>query len=599
MAFNPTTAELWSEIEAAMRETDEHVEPSDAILRRLTGRWYKKSHETDPADPENFGYSFVSNILPQLGMDDPEVRVKPDRVIGHRIIGEAMKDGINSVVKDIGWVKRHRAVYMDFLRIRGVTLHYLDEETRFSRGAVTPQVKRINPSHVFLDTMEDDLEQVAFIGHWYYADQDDLLNDPRIDDAMKAKIVPSAQNDNVNLQAYDKEGDTKVYRKRVVMYSVWMRATNTLRWLCDCDKTRDIFPQQKYYGPPSGPYQFYDAYPVPNEVWPLSPLIAVEDQSRDLNIHAAAMGRAAARRKSIGLVESSNPDLGQKLVNAKDGEILAVKGITGQHVMIEVGGASIEQYQYTEYIRNRLDRVSGLTATVQGMVGKADTATEAEIAAQAHSGRVGYLKKQIKEASEGSLDKVGWFLFNTEGIVIAVSRRDNMTGQMTEGLFFGGPMPTDQGATWSDFGIVVELNTLQRQAQTKRDMFEYYQICAGIFPVMPQMPWVRWMNVLRDLGAPYGMEDKADDWVIPEMLGMVSQPDHIPPSAVLGPYQTPPRGRGTQGAIRSPHTPGGQPTGQPTVPGQGQPGGRPTIGVGGSTTGPRPNSQSTSLIGAA
>ncbi|KKM76789.1 hypothetical protein LCGC14_1376610 [marine sediment metagenome] len=582
MAFNPSTEDLWLEIQAALEETNQHVEPAEDILRRLTGRWYRTDmRQTDP-DPENFGYAFMSNILPQLGMANPEVRVKPARVIGHRTIGQAMRDGLNSWLGDVRFGQKHETVYVDFLRIRGITLHYLDEETRFSRGAVTPQVKRLAPRQVYIDSLEGDLDLVAFIGHWYWVDEDDLLADMRIDPEVKAALIPQDDSDETK-GAFKKKSHTEVNRKRVKIYSTWIRTTNMIRWIADCDKTRDVFPPTKFYGPPSGPYQFYDAYPVPDQTWPLSPLIAVEDQNRDLNIHALAMGRSAARRKTIGLVEANNPDLGQKLVEARDGEILAVKGITGNHVIIDLGGVRPEQYQYSEFIRNRLDRVSGLTATVQGMVGQAETATEAQIASQALAGRVGFLKMAVKRATGESLDRIGWYLYNTEGIIIPVNRRDPYTGEQIEGVFFGGPIGAE-GASWDDFDVEIELNTMQREMQSRKDMLEFYQIFMGIVPIMVAYPWVRWMNVLRDVAISYGMEDKPDEWVIPELFGAFSQPPQYPVSQLMGGMQVPPRGQGTQGRQPSVWTPGGQQTSQP--PGAQTPQNR--VGSTGRVGGPRP-----------
>jgi hypothetical protein len=263
-------------------------------------------------------------------------------------------------------------------------------------------------------------------------------------------------------------------------------------------------------------------------------MVAVEDQVADLNAHARAMARAAARRKSIGLVEANNPDLGDKLTNAEDGEILPVKGLTGNHVVIELGGVTQDQYAYTEYARQRLDRISGLTATVQGNVGKANTATEAKIADDALSNRVLFLRNRIKKADEASMWRTCWWLFHTEGIVIPVNRRDPYTGEMLEGLFFGGPSPTDQGATFDDFSISVKLQEENDQRQQTQVM-GFYQVFFQIRQAAPMMPWVRWMNVLRDMAEAWGMQDASDEWAIPEFFGAFGQPPQFPPSAMLGP----------------------------------------------------------------
>ena len=563
--FDPTTEELYLEIQAAIDETVQHTAPAQDLVRRYTGRWYRQDSGDQDPDPENFGYSFLSNILPQLQIDNPAVRVEASRVIGHSIISQAMNDGINTVIQEVDWAEIHLPVMAEFCFCRGVTLHFIKEDARFSRGTVTPAVKKVPCARFFQDSLAEETEEDEFRGHWFYADLNDLENDPRVIKAALAHISPTGEGDvgepspSSEKQAYKKRSASDLGRKRVKVYSVWLRKKNVIRVLAQGSKTVELYPETEYWGDPFGPYQLYDAYPVPGQAWPLSPLIAVEDQTTDLNIHARAMGRSAARRKSIGLVEASNPDLGSKLTDAEDGEILLVKGITGNHVIIEVGGVTQQQYVITEYLRERLDRISGMTATVQGSVGAANTATEAQIADSALSNRIGYLRRRVLKATERSLLKVGWFLFHTEGIIIPVNRRDQYSGEQLEGLFFGGPWPTDAGATWDDFQLRVMPYSMQRESEQMMQgrTLGFLQVFYDAMEKAPFMPWVRWMSLLRDVGQAFHMEDKADEWVIPEMFGAFSMPQQAPTSGLL---QAPPVGQRPGGPPYRSNA--GQPNGQ-------------------------------------
>ncbi len=540
--FDPTTDELYREVIAAIEETAQQTDPAQDIVRRYTGRWYRKDHGEQDPDPENFGYSFLSNILPQLAIDNPSVSVSASRVVGHALISQAMDDGINAVIQEADWTEIHLPVLAEFCLCRGVTLHFIKEDARFSRGSVTPAVKRVPCARFFQDSLAEDPDEDEFRGHWFYADLNDLLNDERVNKEALATLSPLGQGDEGTPQTkatktYPKKSASDLGRKRIKVYSVWLRHKNVIRVLAEGSKVVELYDETPYWGEQAGPYQLYDAYPVPGQCWPLSPLIAVEDQVQDLNIHARAMGRSAARRKSIGLVEANNPDLGDKLTDAEDGEIMAVKGITGNHVIIEVGGVTPQQYTITEYLRQRLDRISGMTATIQGSVGDANTATEAAIADSALSNRIGFLRNRVIKATERSLRKVAWFLFHTEGIIIPVNRRDQYSGEQLEGLFFGGPWPTDQGATWDDFSLRIMPFSMQRESEQgmQARTLGYLQIFYDAMERAPSMPWVRWMNLLRDVGQAFQMEDKADEWVIPEIFGAFSQPQQFPPSQLMQP----------------------------------------------------------------
>jgi hypothetical protein len=207
-----------------------------------------------------------------------------------------------------------------------------------------------------------------------------------------------------------------------------------------------------------------------------------------------------------------------------------------------ISGVDPKQYQYTEYARNRLDRISGLTATVQGNVGAADTATEAQIADTHFKDRTGYLTRRIKLAHEENLYNIAWYMFNTRGIAIPVNRRDAYSGELVEGMFFGGPSPGQMGVTWDDFNLTIKLNTLQREATAAANMERWYQLFMDVMTRAVQMPWLRPLNILRDIESTLGMEGKTDDWVIAEIFGGTAQPPLFPPSQVLGSRPVPARG---------------------------------------------------------
>lgn len=565
--FQPSTEELWQEVKAAMELTAEHVEPAMDILRRLTGRFYTRKHKGQDADPENHGYAFVSNMLPQMGVDEPSIKVNAARIIGHQTVSQAIRDGLEAWSRDVGYQELLAPVFIDFLVVRGILLHYLDEDGRFSRGLVTPAVKRVAPERFFIDALADDPGTDKLRGHWYWADLDELLADPEVNPQAASALSPQDEGDaSAEVEpAFQKRRAGDLARRRVKCYSVWLRDSGELRVLVEGARSIELYPPRQFYGPADGPYELFDCYPVPGQPWPLSPLAAVEDQSLDLNIHARAMGRAAARRKSMVLVEANNPDLGDSLVNAEDGEIVPVKGITGNHVQIEIGGVTKEQFTYTEYVRDRLDRISGLTATVQGSVGDADTATEAQIAQNALTNRIGYIRHRGRVSQTNSLDKIGWFLFHTEGILIPVNRRDPYTGELFEGLFIGGPSPTDMGATWDDFSLQVLVHGPAQRAEDRATMVEFYTLFMEIVTNAPAMPWVRTMTLLRDLAGAYGLEDKVEEWVIPELFGDFTQPQLVPPSLAMGaapvpqqrgggfpPMRSRGRGRAGQGVGQAP-----------------------------------------------
>jgi len=549
MPFDPTPTDMWIEIDNALEETKQHCEPVKDIVRRINGRWYRADAAGEDPDPENHGYAFLSNVLPQLGLDTPQVKTEAARIIGHARVAQAMEDGTNAWLRDVRYGEFMERVLLDFILLRGIVLHYLDEDSRFSRGIVTPAVARVSPHRFLIDPLAESPDQAQFMGHWYWMDIDEIRRsdaiNPELRDRLAGQTSPESPEDR-QTDPYNRGRGSSDARKRHKVYMIWLRELNELRFYTEADRGAELFQRRPAYGSPDGPYVLFDAYPVLDSVWPLSPLVAVEDQARDLNIHARAMGRAAARRKSMALVEATNGSLADQVANAEDGEIVVASGITGQMVEIEVGGVTPAQYTTTEYLRNRLDRISGLTATIQGNVGAANTATEAAIASQGLNARLGFLQRKVIQGTEASIRRVSWLLFHTDGIAIPVNRRDPYSGEMVEGLFLGGPSPTDEGATWDDFDFKILPYSMQREdpAAAQARVMGYFGVFVQVMGQAPYMPWVRWAAVLRDLADAFQMPATSDEWCIWEVLGAFSQPEQTPASMAFPPMQP-----GQQGGI--------------------------------------------------
>ena len=174
-------------------------------------------------------------------------------------------------------------------------------------------------------------------------------------------------------------------------------------------------------------------------------------------------------------------------------------------------------------------------------------------------------------------------LFHTEGIIIPVNRRDPYSGEALEGLFLGGPFPTDRGAMWEDFNLKIVQYSMQRenQAMMQSRVIGFYQLFERIMERAAMMPWVRWMSVLRDCADAFNMAGKAEEWVIPEMFGAFSQPEQAPVSSLLG-SQGPPQRHSLSPPMRSM-------AGQPNrLGGQDQ---EPGLNFGNSTNSARANGQ--------
>lgn len=544
--FDPPPDVLLREVQEAEKVRDEHLTGINRLIKEYVGRWYRGSKDVqsvvqglDDTDnnPEPYSYSYVTNMLPALIFDNPSVNVKARRTIGYRVVQEAMKNGLRGWIEDVDYQAPLEQVILDMLFFRGVLMHYIEDDTRWSDGAVRPNCCRIPYQNFFLDSMTRTVGEDEFMGHKFYVDKEDLLADP---DALP-EIVGKLKNYDTDLQdkgdPYRKGDLGTTGRNRVCLRSVWQRRTNKIRVIAEIGKGEEAYPPREWYGPKkTGPYTLFDAYPVPNQAYPLSPLIAVQDQVIDLQTHARAASRGAAGRKTVIIVDGTHANLPEDIKDASDREVIGVPGFSSSQLQqIELGGVTQQQYEYLAYQKARLDRHSGLTETSRGNTDAGTTATADTIASEALNNRTEYLKARVRRAAKQSLNTIGWFLFHTTGIIIPVSVRDPITGMDGEGLFFGGPVPGMEAGTWDDYEINIEPFSMGRtsEATTQRRAMDWANFLIQVAPMIPQMPYLRWQDILKSVGEAMN-QDNADNAVVWELVGMMSRPDMQPVSGELG-----------------------------------------------------------------
>ena len=538
--FDPTLEELVQEIQMAEKDQEKHHHHINNIIRRYTSRFWREEGYLR-SQPENLTYQLVVNLLPQLVWDNPAVHVNANRVAGGSDIAQSMKDAIES------WMHTEQLadhtlnlIALDFMFFMGVALVYLEEDTRWEMGAVKPAVDRIDWRDFIYDPDAASIDKAKFLGHRFQVDITDLMDDPEVipETLDKLEPMPGKTQTKPDKYAFSKP-DGSSARKTVVVWSIWLREKNEIRTVT-VDPRLDLYEPTSFYGHPRGPYVVYSAHPVPNFAAPVSPLVGIEDQTRDLNVHAQSLSRSARRRKKFLAVEANHEHAANTLKTAMEGDVVLIKGLQGIAQEMEIGGFTAQQLQMVAMLRERADRASGMPEVMRGGSSQFDTATEATIAANAAGNRTEFFKKAMRKGTTDILERVGWYMYNTEGIVIPINRKDPYSGEVFEGLFFGGPDPTDQGAQWDDFDIRIQPYSMERisSGSLQKNMTAFIQQFLAIAAQIPMMPWIKWMNVINRLAEVYNLTN-GEEFIWPEMIGSPGIPPQTPASSVLGKVNMP------------------------------------------------------------
>jgi hypothetical protein len=73
----------------------------------------------------------------------------------------------------------------------------------------------------------------------------------------------------------------------------------------------------------------------------------------------------------------------------------------------------------------------------------------------------------------------------------------------------------------------------ESEAQKQRRIMDYLNLIGSYGPMMPQMPWIRWTELMREAGEAINIQDP-ERFFNYEILGMMSQPQMQLPSSYLG-----------------------------------------------------------------
>ena len=483
--------------------------------------------------PENHYYEYISLMVPRLIFDNPRVRVSTRRPGSQKFVAEAVRHALNRWAKDTSLRKVLRDTATDMLFNFSVVMTSEEVnkslkpqmDTTGNSKPMWPTCTRIPQNKFFIDPASTGVHDARFVGHKWIRDHEDLMDLAR-DDKDAGWNLEAIENlkpttDEKELGRPEKDLPD---RDEVVCYEVWIPEIEledslgpeegfhgtiyTLGVVSGGDDDEEdrramIREPRPYYGPRWGPYTMFGVYKVPNAIYPLSPLMAIEGQVQDLNDHVLATSRSADQYKKLILVDNTDPKFAQRVKDAHDNYVIPVSGLEKQRVVqAEVGGMTAQQLSYIQTARERLDRNSGIHDAQRGNVEGRGTATEIQVATEASTVRMAYIRQQFTDAVEQLLRTVAWFFYYDDRVIIPLGEEGQRALGLEDPWLVGGDHDPESGATFDDLELEIEPYSMARttEGQHQQRVMQMYQLILQTAPLMPQMPFVNWKELLYHLG---------------------------------------------------------------------------------------------------
>lgn len=534
-----TASALMAEIDSAIAYRDKHLEGYEDKVARYHGPYYNgEGADGAQYSPENTYYEYVSLMVPRLVFDNPRVQVNSRRPGTQQDVAEALRHGMNRWARDAKLRKMLVEVASDMLLGYGVCLVRPDHKKKYASPNSTPfkpnetpawpACERIAPRRFFVDPEAERIESARFMGHMWRMDKDDLEELARTskDQGWNLEAIEglSKQQDPNRKHGYGYEGTPD--RKEVYCYEIYVPEVElddspgsksgfhgTIYTLgcsqplgSDDEDTTSAFVRdpRPYYGPPSGPYIMFGAYKVPDRVYPLSPLTAVEAQVTDLNDHVQAASNSMLKHKRI--VGVNDPRTAQLVKNVEHDYVAVVPFEEGKALVQEfvMGGQTDQQANWIATCRQRADRVLGMDEALRGSVSGSGTATEHSIASEAANTRIAFIKQSFTDAVVGVLTRVAFYMYHDDTIKFPLdmdAMKELNLPPDTELVFQGGG---HEGADYSfeDLELEIEPYSMERASEglAQKRAMEMHTMLLNSLQLMQAFPDYPWKDHFGKIG---------------------------------------------------------------------------------------------------
>jgi hypothetical protein len=542
MPIGDTYDAIRREIESAEKFRDVHL----AELRTMLEKYHGPSFRSDRCDPdidapENFGHEYVSLVLPRIIHDVPKFRVRLADAVLDMVLGRRMQVAVNRWSRITKLRRTLERIATDMLFSYGVALTVSEPrpEARVidGKGPYLPRVYRLSPDRFFIDPAATNAEDARYMGHCYAVDKDELIrrseDDPTWDKVAIREIAASTDIEMVR----DDQGREVEDRNEIVVYEVWVpEVDQETAELIDkafgqnmvngtiYTLVKSVGPKGSrwegfvrkpipYFGPRTGPYTVFGVYTVPDDPYPLSPMMAIQSQIEDLNAHLTSVRSSAAAYKRLILVDARNAKLAQDLKDKPHDYIVLSESLDKDKVLnLEVGGITQQQVQYSQIAQDRLDRVSGIHDAMRGNITGSATATEVAVAESSATMRMAHLKRQFQDAVDDLAKSVLWFMWHDDRIVFPLGK-DGVQALLEANPVFQGGV---QSGGWEDLEVSVDAYSMERvsEALVQKRAMELLQITTSVAQGMMAMPFIRWNEILSTVG---------DSLNIPNLADMIDQ----------------------------------------------------------------------------
>lgn len=529
MALKTTPDNLYDEALAGVEFRDRHLQAVEEIILQAAGPCYRSDMKPALGDVyENISFEYMMNLVPSLAFNTPRLMLGDHYPAYHDEQVADERAALNQVAIDNRSGVLLRRLAVDFCFGFGVGMVSMDRAPDYDTRtdgfpAMWPKISRVPPRMFIMDPDCAHEDEARWMGIQWQADKDDLLNNS-IYDPM---AVQGMEEDAEPPRARSGQTSKTPPRRRVTAFDIFVREDRTIYTLAYNPSSRDgkaawLRAPRKAFAHRRGPFVIFGLGIVPDRPFPLSAMQAAKPQVDELNAHSGQMSEDAGTAKRLLAYDRGNPELGKKIAATPNGHTLGVDGKPSDSVMpIEFGGPQEANLRYAEMLKERMDRILGISETRRGNVDPNATATADAIAEAGTSKRETFTKAVFQEQVGQLFSRALFLLRSTRLAQRGVTLDDPVSGERAGAIFVGGGRPGGLPAE-EETDCTVEPYSLEltsEQLLQKRSI-QNVEMISKVAPMARSFPEWNWPQMIDDHFNAFNVQGGGGRYLNSEMLRM-------------------------------------------------------------------------------
>lgn len=546
------------EIEAWARKMETVFSGWDRQVSEFASSNYASDGNYKDEFPENHRFEWVDTMRSQFVTGVPQCNLRTmTNDLQARLSASAIKHTINRIARDANWKRLHYKLFMDWAFRRASWMYYRKPEVHLDRGpldgpVMRPGVMRVPPKRLIYDARALEWEETLLRGHesiiskrtlqrqnpesgWYLDVIEGLQVGAGLEGILSQEQLNSGNRDDVKaIQLWfpDEQLDEDLGPEQGFF--------GTIRVFAQCERNQgrshcgnlaEIKAPVAWFGPRTGPYGMSGQHYVPDNVEPLSLFIALEHVAKSMAMRSKTLELAMAQYKTFLLESTGTRNLAMLIKNAKHGGIVKAKGFDKNKAMqYTVGGIDAAMAAHYQFEQQRMDRLSGLTATQRGEITGGSTATAESLAAGGSAARAAGMRASFYEIPTEMFQAMGWIVDGDDQFYTKLPPQVEAETGVGITAMRGG---RKDGQSFEDYDVVVEPLSMKYRSEEELRLIadKEIEMMSTLGPLLPQTPWIDWEAALKDIGEAYGIVDLPErfnyqmaEQVAGMMLGAQMQP---------------------------------------------------------------------------